>query len=94
MDLRGGSVLGANGNSFTFENASLSENGAKVYVKVGNSAGSVTSTTATLTVIQAQPSSVNVLTYHNDAGRTGQNLQETILTTSNVNSNSFAKLHS
>ncbi|MFZ0286265.1 MAG: PQQ-binding-like beta-propeller repeat protein [Terriglobales bacterium] len=34
----------------------------------------------------------DVVTYHNDIFRTGQNLQETILTESNVNSTSFGKL--
>src|SRR6516162_11698190 len=37
-------------------------------------------------------SATDVLTYHNDNARSGQNLQETILTTTNVNSSTFGKL--
>lgn len=40
----------------------------------------------------AVSSSVKVLTYHNDVARSGQNLQEKILTPENVNSDSFGKL--
>ncbi len=41
---------------------------------------------------QITASNVRVLTYHNDAARTGQNLEEKILTPSNVNFNGFGKL--
>jgi hypothetical protein len=34
----------------------------------------------------------NVVTEHNDAARTGANLNETILTTTNVNVSQFGKL--
>lgn len=37
-------------------------------------------------------SATDVVTYHNDIARTGQNLQETILITSNVNATGFGKL--
>jgi hypothetical protein len=44
-----------------------------------------------LTTAAAQ---VQVTTFHNDSARTGQNLNEVVLTPANVNLNSFGKLYS
>jgi|CZKD01.1.fsa_nt_gi hypothetical protein len=50
---------------------------------------------STLALAQKAPTgTVNVLTRHNDNAHTGQNLQETILTPTNVNSGSFGKIFS
>ena len=50
---------------------------------------------STLALAQKAPTgTVNVLTRQNDNQHTGQNLQETILTPTNVNSGSFGKIFS
>jgi hypothetical protein len=86
--MNGGSV-GTNSSSYTISQTTLGQTGAQIYVKVSNAASSATSQTVTLTVNAVQTSSVNVLTYHNDVARTGQNLNESTLTTANVKSASF-----
>ena len=72
--------------------ATAADNGAKFRVVVSNSAGNATSNPATLSVTTtAAVPSLDVVTYHNDIARTGQNLNETVLTTANVNSATFGK---
>ncbi len=83
-------ITGANFASYTTPPASSFDNGSTYSVVVSNSAGSVTSNPATLSVNAHGPT--DVLTYHNDIGRTGQNLTETALTPSNVTSAKFGKL--
>ena len=75
-------ITGATSASFTTPVTSVSDNGSQFQVVVSNSVGNATSNAATLTVNAA--STTDVLTYHNDIARTGQNLNESILTSSNV----------
>jgi hypothetical protein len=84
-----GSAVGTNSNTYTISQTTLGQTGAQIFVTVTNAASSATSQTVMLTVNAVQTSTMNVLTYHNDAARTGQNLNETTLTTANVKSTSF-----
>jgi hypothetical protein len=71
-------------------NTTVGMSGTQYRVVVSNGVNpAATSNAATLTVNPVNASSVRVLTFHNDVERTGQNLSETILTTTNVNSTSF-----
>ena len=85
-------ISGATAASYTTPATATADNGAKFDVIVSNAAGSQTSTMATLTVNAVSVSTINVVTYHYDNLRTGQNLNETILTPANVNSATFGKL--
>ncbi len=89
-------ISGATSASYTTPAVSSTDNGAQFRVVVTNSVGSATSNAATLTVSSTPPppSVVDVVTYHNDIARTGQNLKETALTIAKVNSSTFGKLRS
>jgi hypothetical protein len=87
-------IAGATAASYTTPATVATDSGAKFDVIVSNAVGSQTSAMATLTVNAATSSTVNVVTYHYDNLRTGQNLNETTLTPANVNSATFGKLGS
>jgi Immunoglobulin domain/PQQ-like domain len=88
----GADITGATSSSYTTPVTTTADSGEMFRVMVSNSAGSVTSNSAALTVNPGTTnSSVDVITYHYDNGRSGQNLNETILTPANVNATQFGK---
>jgi hypothetical protein len=90
----GGNISGATAASYTTPATVAGDSGATFDAVVSNTVGSQTSMMATLTVNAVTVSTIDVVTYHYDNLRTGQNLNETILTPANVNSTKFGKLGS
>jgi hypothetical protein len=85
-------IAGATATSYTTPVTTTADSGELFRVMVSNSVGSTPSMSATLTVNPGTSNStVDVITYHYDNGRDGQNLNETALTPANVNSTQFGK---
>src|SRR6185437_610275 len=87
----GSNISGATSPSYTTPPTTAADNGSTFQVVVSNKVGDVASHAVTLTVTTVS-GSVNVLTYHNDVARTGENAAETILAGQNLNSNTFGKV--
>ena len=89
----GTAIAGATEASYTTPAAQAADNGTIFTVVVTNSAGSITSNGAKLTVNSGStPQPGDVVTYKNDLARTGQYPLETTLTPANVNSTNFGLL--
>jgi hypothetical protein len=84
----GAPISGATFPKYTTPPTTLSDNGSDFSVVISTSKETVTSNSASLTVNAA----TDVLTYHNDIARTGQNLTEFILSPGNVNMAQFGKI--
>lgn len=92
----GAAVSGATAASYATPALQIGDDGAMFAVVVTNSAGTVTSSSAKLSVTAqpaSGPSAADVVTFKNDALRSGQYLVETTLTPANINSTSFGLLH-
>jgi hypothetical protein len=92
-------IAGATSASYATPATATSDNGETFDVTVSNSVGTVTSVSASLTVTApvsgtppANGSTADVITYHYDNLRTGENTHETTLTHANVNSSTFGLL--
>ncbi len=88
-------ITGATSASYITPATVSTDSGTNFDVIVSNSIGSATSKSATLSVNAVTgTSNIDVITYHYDNLRTGQNTSETTLTTANVTQTKFGKLGS
>jgi hypothetical protein len=86
-------IAGANSPTYTIPVTTVADNGSQYRVVISNIVGSATSNVASLTVTSVSGYAA-VTTHHNDINRTGQNLNESVLNTGNVNVSNFGKLFS
>jgi hypothetical protein len=85
-------INGATSSSYTTPPTTMANSGEQFLVQVSNTAGSINSNTATLTVNANSGGSTDVVTHHYDISRSGVNSAETTLTTTNVNAMTFGKV--
>ncbi|MBZ5660252.1 MAG: MBG domain-containing protein [Acidobacteriia bacterium] len=84
-------IANATQSSYTIPQTTIADDGAQFIVTVGNAFGNATSPASQLTVNPGQ--AADVVTYHNDIARTGQNLAEALLMPGNVTSATFGKVN-
>src|ERR1700687_992171 len=88
----GSTINGATADRYSTPITVGADSGAQFRAVVSNSAGSVTSNAAILTVTGQPPPGIDITSYHYDNARRGQNLNESTLTPANVRPMRFAKL--
>ena len=92
-DITGSVTWNSSNKGFaTISSAGLTTGVAAGTTQITATLGTVVSPNDPLTVTAATASTVDVVTHHYDISRSGANLNETVLTTSNVNSTTFGKV--